>query len=85
MAEERNLKDRISKTSDADFARQCGDLLFDVENEYWLKVSDFFRQSADGLREIDNPSLEWAQCLVRSAIEDLEKLDCVLEAKKELI
>ena len=79
------LRERISKASDSDFAQQCRDLLFDVENEYWQKLYTFFREAGDGRKELDAPSLEWAQGYARTAIEDLEKLDEVLEAKKESI
>ena len=79
------LRERVAKLSDADYAQQCWDLLFDVETEYWLKLFTFFREARDGRKELNAPSLEWAQGYVRTAIEDLEKLDEVLEAKKELI
>ena len=79
------LRERISKASDSDFAQQCRDLLFDVENEYWQKLYTFFREAGDGRKELDAPSLEWAQGLLRLAIDGLERLDKVLEAKKESI
>lgn len=83
--EDNGLRDRVSKLSDADYAQQCLNLFFDIENEYWQKVYEFLQNAADGNKELDAYSLEWAQGLVRAAIEDLEKLDKVLEAKKELV
>ncbi len=82
---ESELRDRISKTSDASFAQQCWELLFDVENEYWEKLFACFREARDGVCEMDRKSLDWAQNLVRAAIEDLEKLNKVLAAKKEAL
>ena len=82
---ESELRERVNKVSDADFAQQCWNLLFDVKNEYWLKIYTFFREAADGKAELNKQSLEWAQGYVRAAIEDLQKLDEVLEAKKESI
>ena len=79
------LRERVNKVSDADYAQQCWDLLFDVENEYWQKLYTFFREAGDGKSAMDKPSLEWAQGYVRAAIEDLEKLCKALEAKKESI
>ena len=79
------LRERVNKVSDADYAQQCWHLLFDVENEYWMKIYDFFREAADGKAELNKQSLEWAQGYARAAIEDLEKLCNVLEAKKEAI
>ena len=82
---ESELRERVAKVSDADYAQQCWHLLFDVENEYWLKLYTFFREARDGKAALNKPSLEWAQGYVRAAIEDLEKLCNVLEAKKEAI
>ena len=85
MMTESELRERAAKLGGADFAQQCQDLLFDVENEYWQKLYTFFREAGDGRKELDAPSLEWAQGYVRAAIEDLEKLDVVLEIKKKAI
>ena len=82
---ESKLRECVTKLSDADYAQQCWELLFDVENEYWLKLCTFFREAGDGKAALNKPSLEWAQGYVRAAIEDLEKLCNALEAKKESI
>ena len=82
---ESELRERMAKLSDADYAQQCWDLLFDAENEYWQKLYTFFREARDGKAALDKPSLEWAQGYVRAAIEDMEALDKSLEAKKEAV
>lgn len=79
------LKERIQMASDSDFAQQCWNLLFDIENEYWQKAYTFFREARDGRREMNAASLERAQGLLRLAIDDLERLCKVLEIKRELI
>ena len=77
------LRERAAKLGGADFARQCRDLLFDVENEYWLKLYALFGEAGDGRKELDAPSLEWAQGYARAAIGDLERLAEALEARRE--
>ena len=82
---ESELRERVAKLSDADYAQQCWNLLLDVENEYWQKIFTFFREAKEGKAELNKQSLEWAQGYVRAAIEDMEKLCNALEAKKEAI
>ena len=82
---ESELKGRADKLDDKEFARQCWELLFDVEYKYCQKIYTFFRKARDGKAELDKPSLERAQGCARAAIEDLQKLDKALEAKKESI
>ena len=60
---ESELRERVNKVSDADYARQCWNLLFDVENEYWQKLYTFFREARDGKAELNKQSLEWRKIM----------------------
>ena len=71
--------------SDWDFAWECWDLVKSVSSGHLFCLAVVFQMAKEGTAELDAKRIEEAQGMARLAIEDLQKLDKALEAKKESI